>query len=56
MFQVYLRVVRGLTTEQNALVRELQNCSQRAQSDQAVNDRLKERVLRVFRAHEQGVG
>src|SRR6267143_5415941 len=45
-----------LSTEQNGLVRELQNCSQRAQNDQPVNDRLEERALLVFRAHEQGVG
>jgi hypothetical protein len=56
MFQVYSRVVRSLSTEQNGLVRELQNCDQRAQNDQAVNDRLKERALLVFRTHEQSVG
>src|SRR6266403_5868570 len=44
-----------LSTEQNGLVRELQNCSQRAQNDQPVNDRLQECALLVFRAHEQRV-
>jgi hypothetical protein len=48
--------VAGLSTETNGLVRELQNCSQRAQNDQAVNDRLQECAFLVFPAHEQGVG
>jgi hypothetical protein len=56
MLQVYSRAVRGLSTEQNGLVRELQNCGQHAQNDQAVNDRLKERALLVFRTHEQSIG
>src|ERR1700693_1787520 len=38
------------------MVCELQNCSQRAQNDQAVNDHLQEYALLVFRAHEHGVG
>ena len=46
----------GLNTERNGLVGELQNCSQRTQNDQPVNDRLQECALLVFRAHEQGVG
>jgi hypothetical protein len=56
-FQVATRTRRpGLGAEVNGLVRELQNCSQRAQNDQAVKDRLQECTLPVFRAHEQGVG
>jgi hypothetical protein len=50
----------GLSAELNGLVRELQNCSQRAQNDKATNDRLhdrlQERTPTVFRPHEQGVG